>query len=212
MKDILFLVADGNTEQLFNGLLPRVPIASNTALFSFDILVNPTHDAGNLNDSHEYLRPFIKQYRFAVVVFDHEGCGEENKSPEDLENTVSKQLDKNGWEGRNKVLVIEPELENWIWMGSPKLKEAINWKSNEELHSWVANKGYLFNENSKPLRPKEAFEAALRQARTPRSSSIYKKIASIVSYKSCNDRAFLELIKTLQEWFCKTTPVAKAWT
>jgi hypothetical protein len=107
MKDILFLVADGNMERLFEGLLPRIPTVSNTAPFSFDILVNPTHDAGNLNDSHEYLRPFIRQYKYAIVVFDHEGCGEESIPAEIIEEKVSKELDRNGWEGRNKVVVIE---------------------------------------------------------------------------------------------------------
>ncbi len=208
MKDILFLVADGNMERLFEGLLPRIPTVSNTAPFSFDILVNPTHDAGNLNDSHEYLRPFIRQYKYAIVVFDHEGCGEESIPAEIIEEKVSKELDRNGWEGRNKVVVIDPELENWIWAGSLKIKEAINWKSSQEVEEWL-KQTYSFNDNGKPNRPKEAFESALRYARTPRSSSIYKKIASAVSYKHCTDRAFLELLKTLKEWFFKITPEAK---
>ena len=199
MKDILFLVADGNMEKLFEGLLPRIPKSSNTTLFSFDILVNPGHDAGNLNDCSEFLRPFINQYHRAIVVFDHEGCGEETTSAEALEERVSKQLDANGWQERNMVLVIEPELENWIWTGSPRINEAINWKSQESVQDWV-RKNYDILENNKPKRPKEAFEGTLRLARTPRSSSIYRKIASQVSYKKCTDRAFLKLIGTLEDW------------
>ena len=106
MKDIVFLVADGNMEKLFEGLLPRVYRASKTSEFTHDILVNPTHDAGNLNDSHEYLRPFVRQYKYAMVVFDHEGCGSEDKSVQQLETSVQELLGRNGWENRSSVLII----------------------------------------------------------------------------------------------------------
>jgi len=98
---------------------------------------------------------------------------------------------------------LEPELENWVWTGSPLIKEAINWKYKEEIVDWLATQKYTFNEIGKPDRPKEAFEAVLRHARTPRSSSIYRKISSQISYKRCEDRAFLKLISMLQQWFRK---------
>ena len=201
MKDIVFLVADGNMEKFFDGLLPRVYRVSQTSEFTYDILPNPTHDAGNLNDSHEYLRPFIRQYRYAMVVFDHEGCGSEGKSVQELETNVQELLDRNGWENRSSVLIIDPELENWVWIRSPRIKEAINWKYEEEIVDWVAAQNYAFNQVGKPIRPKEAFEAVLRHARTPRSSSIYKKIANQVSYKNCTDTAFLKLIRQIKLWF-----------
>ncbi len=204
MKDIVFLVADGNMEKLFEGLLPRIPISSGTTDFNYDILVNPTHDAGNLNDSYEYLRPFIKQYKYAIVVFDREGCGEERTEAVKLERKVENSLDENGWKSRNTVLVIDPELENWIWVASPLIKEIINWKFDEEIILWTKKQNYTFNSSEKPERPKESFEAVLRYAKTPRSSAIYKKIASRVSYRKCNDRAFVKLIHTLSDWFKKS--------
>lgn len=201
MKDIVFLVADGTMENFFDGLLPRIPTVSQTSEFTYDILVNPTHDAGNLNESHEFLRPFARQYKHAIVVFDHEGCGGDGKGIQELEASVQVLLDRNGWENRSSVLIIDPELENWVWTGSPRIKEIINWKYEEEIVDWVAAKDYTFNVVGKPIRPKEAFEAVLRRAGTPRSSSIYKKIASQVSYKKCTDTAFLKLIEQIKFWF-----------
>lgn len=201
MKDVIFFVADGNMERLFEGLLPRIPTASSTNEFSYDIIVNQTHDAGCLNDSHEYLRPFIRQYRYAVVIFDHEGCGEEEKSAIELEQRVETFLNNSGWEGRNMGGIIDPELENWIWIDSPHVPNSVNWKSSTDIFSWIQQNGFTLNSNGKPERPKESFEAVLRNARSPRSSAIYKKIASKVSYKRCIDRAFLKLVETLKTWF-----------
>ena len=51
------------------------------------------------------------------------------------------------------------------------------------------------------MRPKEAFQAALREARRPRSSSLYQQIAEKVSLHRCKDRSFLEFMDVLRSWF-----------
>lgn len=53
----------------------------------------------------------------------------------------------------------------------------------------------------KPGRPKEAFQAALREARIPRSASLYQRIAEKVSLRGCEDRAFLKFKDLLKDWF-----------
>ena len=55
--------------------------------------------------------------------------------------------------------------------------------------------------HGKPVRPKEAAEAALRKVRRPRSSNIYRKLAEVVSLQLCTDPAFLKLKSILQNWF-----------
>ena len=60
---------------------------------------------------------------------------------------------------------------------------------------------YLQTGEVKPARPKEAFEAALREARKPRSASLYQQIAERVSLRRCTDTAFLELKSILNNWF-----------
>jgi len=202
MKDLIVAVADSYQEKVIEALLPRVPITSGTKEFTFDIMRNSGHDSGSYNDSHELLRPFINQYRFALVVFDFEGCGAEHlKTKAEIETEVHDLLNVNGWGNRNAVIVIQPELENWLWMDNPHVSQAIGWEKQESLYDWARNESYLSGNASKPSRPKETFERALKIAETPKSAAIYKKIAARASYRNCEDEFFKQLILKLQEWF-----------
>jgi len=201
MKDLIIVVADGYQEKVIEALLPRVPVSSCTKPFTYDILKNPGHDPGSYNDSHELLRPFIRQYNFALVVFDFEGTGVEHLTREKAENDVHDLLNNNGWKDRNAVIVIMPELENWMWMDNKHVQDAIGWENKDSLYTWARQNGYIQPEKSKPERPKETFEEALRISETSKSTAIYKKIAANVSYRKCEDESFQKLIKQLQMWF-----------
>jgi len=96
--------------------------------------------------------------------------------------------------------MIEPELEAWVWSDSPQVDEALGW-SGQNLRQWLKDKGYVQRGGQKPLRPKETMDVALRIARQPRSSSIYKTLGQRVSFTSCADPAFRLLLKTLRQWF-----------
>jgi len=202
MKDLLVVVADSYQEKVLEGLLPRIPIASQISSFSYDIIRNISNDSGSYNTSHDLIRPFINDYRYAMIVFDHEGSGAEHvKSREETELDVENLLSVNGWEGRCASIVIHPELENWMWIDNPNVENAIGWEKNESLYSWAKKNGLMGIEDSKPIRPKETLEKALRICQTSKSSSIYKKISSSVSYKGCKDPAFQKLITCLKNWF-----------
>lgn len=69
----------------------------------------------------------------------------------------------------------------------------------------MEDKGWMRPDAVKPERPKEAFEAALREARRPRSSSLYKRLADNVSVLRCTDASFTDFCETLREWFPCTT-------
>lgn len=202
MKDLIVAVADSYQEKVMEALLPRIPISSNTRNFSFDIVRNIGNDSGSYNDSHELLRPSINQYRFALVIFDYEGTGIEfTKSKDEAEVDVENLLSINGWEGRNAVSIIDPEIENWMWIDNPNVEAAIGWEKQESLYTWARNRGKIANGDTKPIRPKETLEEALKISNTSKSSSIYKKIAASVSYRRCIDPAFIKIISKLQEWF-----------
>lgn len=135
-------------------------------------------------------------------MFDHEGCGREQKTRESLENEVASSLSKSGWGNRASVIIIEPELENWVFSDSPEVDAVFGWKDkNPTLRSWLKEKGFLSEGQIKPSRPKEAVEAVLRHVRLPRSSSIYARLAERVGLRRCSDQAFLKLKRCLQLWF-----------
>jgi hypothetical protein len=200
-KDLVILVADKNMEFAVMGILSRFQ-AINIRSLSFDIYVNPKRDPGCLNISHTILRPYINYYHYALVFFDREGSGKEELGAEALAQQVENLLARNGWPDRSAVIVIDPELENWIWSDSPQVDLALGWgNSKEDLRSWMTQQGFLQKGKIKPNRPKEAVTAALKIARKPRSSAIYQQIAQKVNLQRCSDPAFLKVKNILRTWF-----------
>ncbi len=203
MKDLIILVADQNMRDCIDGLMPRFHHVLNTSRINYDIFVHTNRDPGCRTQSSDFLKTFQKKYKFSLVIFDKEGCGKESLTRTELEEDVEKTLSFNGWANRSKAIVIDPELENWIWIKSPRLAEIINWENTESLYQWLEEQGYLAINNTKPNSPKEAFEKALYISKKRRSSSIYKQIATQVSFKTCIDLSFLKLKDTINNWFSK---------
>jgi hypothetical protein len=69
------------------------------------------------------------------------------------------------------------------------------------VRTWLREQAFEFDANEKPVRPKEALEAALSVPNQPRSSALYKQIASSISLARCRDKAFMRLKHQLQSWF-----------
>jgi hypothetical protein len=203
VKDLIVLTADRNIEYLMKGFLPRLPKSSKLEKFSFEVYPHIQKDSGCYNTCHNFLRPFIKQFKFALVIFDHEGCGKENLTREEIEKMVETKLSSNGWENRCAVITISPELENWIWIDNPNVERTLDWDNNISLYKWLRDENYLKEGEYKPKRPKEILELVLRKTGKAFSSSIHNEIASKASYKNCVDPAFNKMINVLNKWFKK---------
>ena len=201
MKDLVILVADKNMEYTARGLLGR-PQALEIEPVEWDLFVHPRRDPGCLNEAHDFLRPFSHDYRFAMVLFDHHGSGQEGRPAAELVARVQRNLARNGWADRARVVVLDPELEVWVWSNSPSVDECLGWAGHRPpLREWLSANGHWPDGATKPPDPKGAMEAALRHARKPRSSAIYLNLASRVSLRGCADPAFHCFVHTLQEWF-----------
>ena len=201
-KDLVVLVADKNMEYALRGLLEDRTPALGIRQLTYDIYSHPRHDPGCLNEAHEYLGGLLHQYRHALVLFDKEGCGQEHQNAQMLEKEVNSRLSGSGWDEYAAVIVLDPELEVWVWSESPHVAQCLGWAGNEpSLGEWLVSEGWLPEGEHKPPRPKEALEAALRESRRPRSSAIYQYLARRVSLAGHTERAFVCLVKTLQRWF-----------
>jgi len=199
--DLVVLVADVNMEFLFRGLLVREKSLRirriNAAVFR-----HPRKDPGCLSFGYDFLRPYVNKFAHGLIVFDREGCGVETLSREELEDRVERLLVQSGWNDRAKAVVIDPELENWIWSKSPCVDRALGWSGRiPELRTWLVSEGLLAAGEAKPRRPKEALESALRLVREPRSSATYRAIAERATMRGCSDPAFLKLVSVLRGWF-----------
>ena len=200
-KDLVVLVADANARSALLGLMSRCK-SLKIRPPSLDLYVHPERDPGCRLKAHEFLRGFSPSYAYALVMFDREGCGASGEATGALEQQVLDHLSRSGWVDRAAVIVLEPELDIWVWSASPEVDAALNWRGREpDLRTWLTERGLLTPEETKPARPKEALEAALRAARKPRSSSIYQQLAEKVSLRRCSDPAFLKLTDVLRNWF-----------
>ena len=145
---------------------------------------------------------FSDQYHHGLLMFDHEGSGREQTDPQELQKALNEEFTNSAWGDRAKTIILSPELEMWVWSDSPHVSRVAGWEDgNRQLRSWLIEQEYLQEGEAKPTRPKEAFEAALHQSRTPRSSSLYLQLAQNVSFERCSDTAFLEFKRIMQDWF-----------
>lgn len=200
-RQLVVLVADDNMKHTIQGVLQR-PQSFGFGQLTYEIFTHHHRDPGCLNEGHHFLRPFVNRFQHALLIFDREGCGRENLSREEIEQEIEKQLAVSGWGDRASAIVIDPELENWIWSDSPEVESALGWKERQpKLRVWLEKNGYLKDNSIKPSPPKEALEKALYVVRKPRSSSIFLKVAKSVSLKRCQDPAFLKLKNLLVKWF-----------
>jgi hypothetical protein len=199
-KQLVVLVADKNMESAVRGLLAR-PESLNVRpiLGQVDVFVHPNRDPGVFNKAHEFLASFTRQYRFALVMFDREGCGR-NEPANELARIVQGRLQERGWSNRAEVVVLDPELEIWVWTDSPHVLTELRIRATD-LVEIVAECGGRDPATNKPRRPKEVMEKALRQSGRPRSSAIYAVLAHRVSLHHCQDAAFQHFRYTLQQWF-----------
>ena len=188
-------------EHALRGLLKR-PEALGIRLIETDIRVHPEHDPACARRGVEFLCMFLGQYRHALLIFDHEGSGRESVTPTRLQESLNAEFTRSVWGDRAKAIVLSPELEVWIWSDSPHLGDVAGWRDRSPgLRPWLVEKGWLETEKAKPDRPKEAFDAALKEANVPRSASLYEQIASKVSLRRCQDTSFLRFKTVLQAWF-----------
>jgi hypothetical protein len=200
-RDLVVLVADKDMEQAIRQLLQR-PASLGISGLTHEVYTHPARDNGCRAASHELLRPLASQYRFALVLFDREGSGGDVIERGHLERQVEGRLEANGWSGRCGALVLDPELEIWMWTDSSELDQVIGWVGRQPpVREWLRAHGFTVNANGKPDRPKEALREALRHVRKQPSASPFAALAAKASLSRCTDPAFLKLKATLQRWF-----------
>jgi hypothetical protein len=198
MKDLIVLVPDKNMQSAVDGLLRRNHSFAIRNI-SFDVTVHSQRDPGIFIAAHEFLRLFLSRYSYAMVMLDREGCGC-NETALEIARLIQGRLNTNGWQGRSHVIVLDPELEIWVWSDSPAIAQYLGW-DDMELRMWLTAKYSVSVGSNKPDNPKGVFEKALRLKRKPRSSSIYKKLAENVGFERCTDQAFQDFKATLRSWF-----------
>ncbi|MBD2183354.1 methylation-associated defense system protein MAD4 [Aerosakkonema funiforme] len=202
MKDLIVLVADSQQEAVINTLLEEryrsLGIRQLQKQQNFAIYAHPNRDPGVYGEASQFLSLYINQFTYALVLLDAEWKGSPGASQ--IKEKVQTSLNQNGWENRSATIVIEPELEIWVWSSSDEVPNVLG-KSWDEIRNIAQQKKYWQQEAVKPHRPKELMEEVLRQARKHPSADLFINLAKKVSLVRCEDAAFQELKERLQEWF-----------
>lgn len=200
-RDLVVLVADKDMEETVKGLLSR-PKSLTMREIDYEVFRHPYRDAGCRSQCHEFLRSFHKQFQHGLVMFDLEGCGWETKTAEEIERAIEERLSKNGWDDRAGTVVLDPELEIWIWSNSSEVDRVCGWSGQiPSLRQWLEDEEMLQPQELKPKRPKEAFRSALRAVRKQPSSALFRQLAAQVGLRNCEDRSFRKMTRLLRDWF-----------
>ncbi len=198
--DLVVLSADAKMEAALRVILNRHNSVGSRAITA-DLYAHPEHDPGIFGKAHLFLQPFVGTHRHALVALDREGSGQEHLSADDIQREIQSKLSASGWGQRSAVVVIDPELETWVWANSPHVASALGWRDVHSLHQWLRQHGWLSNASPKPSRPKEAMHAALEFVRKAKSAAVYQQVARQVGFATCADPAFRRMVEMLRGWF-----------
>lgn len=207
MRECIFLLADSNMQAAFEGFLSREGFHQSLGCGPFDFdprldikVAAGDNDPGLFTRGHELLRPFQSSHYRAVIVLDAKWEG--SPGAEAIKQHLTEQIQSTGWEEDSfQVIVIDPELENWIWQQNDHVARGLGFDNANALITDSDIRQVWPDGATKPIQPKAILETVLKKKHIPRSSAIYKRITSQVSVKRCQDGAFHELLATLKTWF-----------
>lgn len=198
--DLVLLVADKNIDFGVRGVLSR-PRAIGIHSIEAQSFVHPKRDPACLHEADDFLRPFVHSYRHALVMFDRHGSGHEDRSGEELAADVRARLAASGWDDRADAVVLDPELEAWVFSPSPNVESCLGWRRSPRIRTWLERQGFWSTDAPKPGDPRAALERVLFEIKRPRSAAIYECLGKRVSLNSCVDAAFVRFRETLVRWF-----------
>ena len=200
-EDLVVVVADLDCEVAVRSLLKR-PQSIGIRNVTSQVFRHPRRDPGCFLAAHDYLRTFCGQFSYAMTLFDRHGCGHDDEPRMVIERDVEDRLSVNGWNSRCAAIVLDPELEIWVWSDSPIVSEVLGWSTQEwSLRQWLADNGHWPLAVGKPQDPKTALRAALRRSGKRPSAALFQELAERVSLSRCADPAFTKFCSTLRRWF-----------
>ena len=180
--DLIVLVADADAEWALRTLLEQRSESLGIRPLRYEVRRHPGHDPGVFREAPAFLRAYVQRADYALVLLDRAGSGVEHRlAAQEMEGELEERLKRNGWSGlppRAAAIVLDPELEVWVWTRSPHVAEVLG-VSQEQLEHILGR--LPATEGGKPAAPKEALKKVLRQSRRPFSARIFRELAERVS-------------------------------
>ena len=112
--DLVCLVADKQMKAAVSTLLDRHN-ELGIRLITKAVLQHPHHDPGCYHNPTEILRGYRQRAEHALIILDLDWDGVPAASGAELESLIEDKLDCAGMKGWAVPVVIEPELEAWVF-------------------------------------------------------------------------------------------------
>jgi hypothetical protein len=198
--DLVVLVPDKDIQHALEGVLSR-PEALGIRRPDYHVVTHPNHDPGCYHTGDQLLGLYRPEFDHALVVFDRAWGGLPNPDAATLSHDVEAKLHAT-WGDRGRCVVIDPEVEVWVWSDSPHVADVLGWQGQvPDLRTWLRERGCWPSGQAKPSDPKRALERALRAVKLSPSPALFRRLAERVSFQRCTDPSFRALVSILQGWF-----------
>lgn len=203
MTDLIVLCADKKIQACVEAVLARPQALGIRPISSVVEVMVGKNDPGCFDNAHGYLAPRRAEFEHALVVFDRQWDGAPDMTAVDMEQAVRERLTP-VWKDSCGVVVIDPELEAWVWSDSPHVDDLLGWKDRQpSLREWLQTEGLLEPGKLKPADPKTAVERAVVIGQKRWTAGTCKTLASKVGLARCQDASFTRFKKLLQSWFAQ---------
>lgn len=208
MKDLLVYTADADAQAVIQAILKR---HQSLGIHEVDAEVkrHPLRDSGIIQSGAELVRMEKGHYGKVLLMWDYHGSGRERRQTvEQSRAEIQDKLDTYTWKGKSTTVILDPELEEWLWHNLPSIATHLRWsvpKLEQAIENFILSSGHsrdvIFQDY-----PKELFEFVMRnEAKRTISPRDFEQIAQRASLRDWETSpSFRTLSKILKTWFPKT--------
>lgn len=179
-------------------------LSMGCASFNFvpeqDIINVPGHTDGGVHKrGHQLVKGYQRTHSRVLVMLDQQFGGEMPAAQ--IRTEILQDLHDSGWDPAYcEAVVIDPELEVWLWQDNPNVEQALKFP-NGSLRQHLESTNDWPNGQLKPDKPKEVMQGLMKMYRAGTPMVVYRKIARSVGLRGCQDGSFGHFRMALQTWF-----------
>jgi len=213
-RDVVFHLADGNMEAGFRAFFARDDWHHALGCRRFTIDPDSERDifrkggqtdGGLWKHAHTNLTPFRALYDHAVIILDADF--DPHPGAKVLCKDIAKGMTSAGWAPDSFcVVVIDPELEAWLWAPNQNVALAFGFDSIEELRTPLEQENLWEAGKPKPGDLKAARDRAAKLGGKKTGGPLFKGVFGGISSRAlgkCVEPGFKTMRKALQTWFPK---------
>jgi len=203
-KDLLVVTADLDAQEVMKAILERCE-ALEIHPISFDVVRHLGRDPGLFVGAADYSKLMKEKYHKLIIMLDYHGSGCSDGGGK-CAATIQKQLDGVTWKSHSLAVIIEPELEEWLWHNEASIQKIFE-LSDAQLKEFVATFCKKHDCDVRSVtreKPKELLDFICEKVKN-RGHLRHKEFGQLASSASLKgwqtSASFRQIVAILQEWF-----------